>query len=88
MMLDKHVVKMILETAQLLSTAHRVLDGTFEALDNGSCRVTVDGIPYLVDHDSEGWMVLEENGLGFGMHNTSLLEAIKPMVGRRHPGPR
>lgn len=26
-MVDKHVVKMILETAQLLSTAHRVLDG-------------------------------------------------------------
>lgn len=28
MMVDKHVVKMILETAQLLSTAHRILDGT------------------------------------------------------------
>jgi hypothetical protein len=27
MMVDKHVVKMILESAQLLSTAHRVLDG-------------------------------------------------------------
>ena len=27
MMCDKHVVKMIVETAQLLSTAHRVLDG-------------------------------------------------------------
>ena len=27
MMVDKHVVKMILETAQLLSTAHRILDG-------------------------------------------------------------
>ena len=26
MMCDKHVVKMILESAQLLSTAHRVLD--------------------------------------------------------------
>ena len=26
---DKHVVKMILETAQLLSTAHRVLDGDY-----------------------------------------------------------
>lgn len=26
-MVDKHVVKMILETAQLLSTAHRVMDG-------------------------------------------------------------
>ena len=26
-MVDKHVVKMILESAQLLSTAHRILDG-------------------------------------------------------------
>lgn len=26
-MVDRHVVKMILETAQLLSTAHRILDG-------------------------------------------------------------
>ena len=28
MHVDKHCVKMILEYAQLLSTAHRVLDGT------------------------------------------------------------
>ena len=27
MMVDKHVVKMILESAQLLSTAHRIVDG-------------------------------------------------------------
>ena len=27
-MVDKHIVKMILESAQLLSTAHRLLDGT------------------------------------------------------------
>jgi hypothetical protein len=27
MMTDKHIVKMILESAQMLSTAHRVLDG-------------------------------------------------------------
>ena len=27
MMCDKHVVKMIVETAQLLSTAHRMIDG-------------------------------------------------------------
>ena len=27
-LVDRHVVKMILETAQLLSTAHRILDGT------------------------------------------------------------
>ena len=31
---DKHCVKMILETAQLLSTAHRILDGT-EYVDYG-----------------------------------------------------
>ena len=27
---DKHVVKMILESAQMLSTAHRILDGKLE----------------------------------------------------------
>lgn len=37
MMHDKHVVKMILETAQLLSTAHRVLDGT-PYIDSSSGR--------------------------------------------------
>ncbi len=36
-MVDKHVVKMILETAQLLSTAHRLLDGT-ESIDTTSGR--------------------------------------------------
>jgi len=30
MQCDKHVVKMIVESAQMLSTAHRVLDGTIE----------------------------------------------------------
>lgn len=34
---DKHVVKMILEYAQLLSTAHRVLDGT-QYIDDSSGR--------------------------------------------------
>lgn len=34
---DKHVVKMILETAQLLSIAHRILDGT-EYIDASSGR--------------------------------------------------
>ena len=32
--IDKHVVKMILESAQMLSTAHRVLDG-HEYIDDG-----------------------------------------------------
>jgi hypothetical protein len=36
-MVDRHVVKMILESAQLLSTAHRVLDGK-EWVDSSSGR--------------------------------------------------
>lgn len=36
-MVDKHVVKMIVESAQLLSTAHRVLDGV-EYKENGKGR--------------------------------------------------
>jgi len=34
---DKHVVKMIVETAQMLSTAHRILDGE-QYIDNSSGR--------------------------------------------------
>lgn len=36
--LDKHVVKMILEYAQLLSTAHRILDGTQSTVLSDSGR--------------------------------------------------
>lgn len=35
MMCDKHVVKMILESCQLLSTAHHVLDGDVLLVDTG-----------------------------------------------------
>ena len=41
-MVDKHVVKMILESAQLLSTAHRVLDG--------KQRVTQRLVPGTLEH--------------------------------------
>lgn len=37
---DKHVVKMILETAQLLSTAHRVLDGEVEITKRNGRKYT------------------------------------------------
>jgi len=37
---DKHVVKMILESAQLLSAAHRVLDGTMSIETSASNRKT------------------------------------------------
>lgn len=47
---DKHVVKMILETAQLLSTAHRVLDGDRRADRAGMYRKT------HVNHPCAKWV--------------------------------
>lgn len=38
---DKHVVKMIVESAQMLSTAHRMLDGTLERRASKSGKTTV-----------------------------------------------
>ena len=37
---DKHVCKMIIEYAQMLSTAHRMLDGT-EWIDTSSGRLSL-----------------------------------------------
>ena len=47
MMVDKHVVKMIVETAQLLSTAHRLLDGHGEKYIINDSRET---LLYKVTH--------------------------------------
>ena len=38
---DKHVVKMCLETAQLLSTTHRILDGKATHKNHPSARQDV-----------------------------------------------
>ena len=48
MMCDKHVVKMILESAQMLSTAHRVLDGDHRADNNGLYKATHKNHPSAV----------------------------------------
>ena len=50
MMCDKHVVKMILESAQMLSTAHRVLDGDEYADKNGLYKKA------HVNHPSSEWV--------------------------------
>ena len=41
-MCDKHVVKMIVESAQMLSTCHRVLDGSLEKRDSVSGKRKID----------------------------------------------
>jgi len=48
MQCDKHVVKMILETAQLLSTAHRVIDGNERGDDLGLYKLTHQNHPSAV----------------------------------------
>jgi hypothetical protein len=66
MHIDKHVVKMILEYAQLLSTAHRILDGTLSVGKSESGRKKTsyvlmdnrDSILYAathVNHPSAVW---------------------------------
>jgi hypothetical protein len=64
---DKHCIKMILESAQLLSTAHRVIDGTQTIeLVNGRKRKrwsldnpALDSVLYKathVNHPSSVWV--------------------------------
>lgn len=50
---DKHVVKMILEYAQLLSTAHRVLDGT---LSTGLSKTGRKQTRYVLSGDLESML--------------------------------
>jgi hypothetical protein len=40
---DKHIVKMVLESAQMLSTAHRVLDGKLTKVPSKSGKTSVKG---------------------------------------------
>lgn len=66
-MVDRHVVKMILESAQLLSTAHRIIDGTEYVGQSRSGRkakrwrlpADVDDIMYSathINHPSAVWV--------------------------------
>ena len=43
---DKHVVKMIVESGQMLSTVHRMLDGDVEMRRSKSGRSVVQGCAY------------------------------------------
>jgi hypothetical protein len=52
-MVDKHVVKMILESAQLLSTAHRILDGR---LVEGKSKTGRKAKRYILDDSRDAVM--------------------------------
>ena len=79
-MCDKHIVKMILESAQLLSTCHRVQDGTeyydktamVERLKGGNTNPNLEPLLYKagwVKHPSTIWL-FESATITFGYTNT------------------
>lgn len=95
-MVDRHVVKMILESAQLLSTAHRVLDGKFYADTSKSGRKVMryfledgrDDVIYQathVNHPSAIWVRQSvENYLWLVEHMYALLDEYSYRYGKKH----
>ena len=79
LMCDKHVVKMILESAQMLSTAHRVVDG-----DN---RADQDGIYKMAhkNHPSTIWVrTSKKNYEWLWNHFDALLKEYTHRYGKHH----
>jgi len=95
-LVDKHVVKMILESAQLLSTAHRVLDGEVEIGQSKTGRkatrwVLPDGREDIfykathVNHPSAKWCRESvENYLWLADHLFALLDEYTYRYGKTH----
>jgi hypothetical protein len=86
-MVDRHVVKMILESAQLLSTAHRVLDGE----KVGKQYVLADARQEIlykathVNHPSAIWARESiENYLWLVEHMYGLLDEYTYRYGKKH----
>ena len=79
MMCDKHVVKMILESAQMLSTAHRVLDGDDYADDVGLYKMVHK------NHPSTIWVRSSElNYRWLWEHYVALMNEYTYRYGKTH----
>ena len=95
-MCDKHVVKMILESCQLLSTAHRVLDGTKIITNKNNRKYTtyklnnnfLDKFLYkstMVNHPCSIWCrETDSNYVWLASHTVSLLEEYTQRYGKYH----
>lgn len=96
-MSDKHVVKMILESAQLLSTAHRYLDGQqFIQLSKSGARLKkwnhpdphMDGTLYKsthLNHPSGIWTrQSKQNYMWLFRHFMALSQEYYERYGKRH----
>ena len=79
MMCDKHVVKMILESAQMLSTAHRVLDDDKKADSRGLYKMAHK------NHPSTIWVrASSENYRWLWKHFDALLKEYTHRYGKHH----
>jgi hypothetical protein len=79
MMCDKHVVKMILESAQMLSTTHRVLDGDEYANEMGLYKLTHK------NHPSSIWARSSElNYRWLWEHYVALMDEYTYRYGKTH----
>ena len=79
MMCDKHVVKMILESAQMLSTAHRVLDGDEYANEMGLYKLTHK------NHPSSIWARSSEDNYDWlWQHMFALMQEYTYRYGKTH----
>jgi hypothetical protein len=79
MMCDKHVVKMILESAQMLSTAHRVLDGDNYANETGMYKLAHK------NHPSTIWVRSSlENYVWLYEHMVALMKEYTFRYGKHH----
>ena len=79
MMCDKHVVKMILESAQMLSTAHRVVDGDYRADRGGFYKIAHK------NHPSTIWVrASSENYRWLWKHFDALLKEYTHRYGKHH----
>jgi hypothetical protein len=96
MQCDKHVVKMVLESGQMLSTAHRLLDGTLTITQSNGRKKKVwnlqdrimEATLYKVAHPSHPctlWtMESEANYLWHYKHFLALCEEYKYRYGKVH----
>lgn len=94
-MVDRHVVKMILESAQLLSTAHRLLDGNMKVIEVNNRKKKVwelydgrEGIIYSathINHPSAIWARTSvENYNWLVDHFFALMEEYTYRYGKKH----
>lgn len=94
---DKHVVKMVVESAQMLSTAHRLLDGVLERVPSksGMTKVKYYKLPdYREDllykavhfnHPCTLWTMKSNNNYNWHyVHFVALCEEYKYRYGKTH----